>query len=106
MATLDMQNTAQLAESRRKMQARRRMKNRIALTLSMATMAFGLFWLIWILMSTITRGIDGMSLALFTEMTPFALLTTFCFPRRQLLWGCLFTPSWWRRCSTSPAGQG
>ncbi|MFO6425717.1 hypothetical protein ACLBOM_02235 [Escherichia coli] len=40
------------------------------LTLSMATMAFGLFWLIWILMSTITRGIDGMSLALFTEMTP------------------------------------
>lgn len=42
MATLDMQNTAQLAESRRKMQARRRMKNRIALTLSMATMAFGL----------------------------------------------------------------
>ncbi|VFS15337.1 phosphate transporter permease subunit PtsA [Enterobacter cancerogenus] len=36
----------------------------------MATMAFGLFWLIWILMSTITRGIDGMSLALFTEMTP------------------------------------
>ena len=66
MATLDMQNTAQLAESRRKMQSKRRIKNRIALTLSMATMAFGLFWLIWILMSTITRGIDGMSLALFT----------------------------------------
>ena len=69
MATLEMQNTTALAESRRKMQARRRLKNRIALTLSMATMAFGLFWLIWILMSTITRGIDGMSLALFTEMT-------------------------------------
>jgi phosphate transport system permease protein len=33
------------------------MKNRIALTLSMATMAFGLFWLVWILMSTITRGL-------------------------------------------------
>jgi phosphate transport system permease protein len=33
-------------------------------------MAFGLFWLIWILMATITRGFDGMSLALFTEMTP------------------------------------
>ncbi|VTP83829.1 Phosphate transport system permease protein pstA [Leclercia adecarboxylata] len=64
-----MQNTVELAESRRKMQARRRMKNRIALTLSMATMAFGLFWLIWILFSTVTRGIDGMSLALFTEMT-------------------------------------
>lgn len=34
MATLDMQNTAQLAESRRKMQSKRRIKNRIALTLS------------------------------------------------------------------------
>ena len=74
MATLEMQNTAQLAESRRKMQARRRLKNRIALTLSMATMAFGLFWLIWILMSTITRGIDGMSLALL--QVPIVIRTT------------------------------
>ncbi len=48
MAMVEMQTTAALAESRRKMQARRRLKNRIALTLSMATMAFGLFWLIWI----------------------------------------------------------
>ncbi len=46
MAMVEMQTTAALAESRRKMQARRRLKNRIALTLSMATMAFGLFWLI------------------------------------------------------------
>ena len=45
MAMVEMQTTAALAESRRKMQARRRLKNRIALTLSMATMAFGLFWL-------------------------------------------------------------
>lgn len=36
----------------------------------MGTMAFGLFWLVWILFSTVVRGIDGMSLALFTEMTP------------------------------------
>ncbi|MGJ0577591.1 phosphate ABC transporter permease PstA [Xenorhabdus bovienii] len=56
--------------NRRRMQAWRRQKNRIALLLSMATMAFGLFWLIWILFSTVTKGIDGMSLALFTEMTP------------------------------------
>ena len=69
MDMVELQTAAALAESRRKMQARRRLKNRIALTLSMATMAFGLFWLIWILMSTITRGIDGMSLALFTETT-------------------------------------
>ena len=33
-------------------------------------MAFGLFWLMWILFSTVTKGFDGMSWALFTEMTP------------------------------------
>ncbi|MBI6547712.1 phosphate ABC transporter permease PstA [Xenorhabdus lircayensis] len=57
-------------KSRRRMQSWRRQKNRIALMLSMATMAFGLFWLSWILISTVTKGIDGMSLALFTDMTP------------------------------------
>lgn len=56
--------------TRRSMQAWRRQKNRMALLVSMLAMAFGLFWLIWILFSTFTRGIDGMSLALFTEMTP------------------------------------
>lgn len=35
MATIELQTTAELAESRRKMQAKRRMKNRIALALSM-----------------------------------------------------------------------
>ncbi|PHM64732.1 phosphate ABC transporter transmembrane protein [Xenorhabdus stockiae] len=56
--------------SRNRRQVWRRQKNRLALFLSMATMAFGLFWLVWILISTITKGIDGMSVALFTEMTP------------------------------------
>jgi phosphate transport system permease protein len=55
---------------RQTMQRKRRYKNNIALALSLSTMAFGLFWLIWILFSTITKGVDGMSLALFTEMTP------------------------------------
>jgi phosphate transport system permease protein len=67
---MDMQSDATLLETRCKKQAWRRQKNRIALILSMATMAFGLFWLVWILFSTITKGIGGMSLALFTEMTP------------------------------------
>ena len=70
MATLEMQATAELAESRRKMQARRRVKNRIALSLSMATMAFGLFWLVWILWETIRLGLGGLNLMLFTDMTP------------------------------------
>lgn len=51
-------------------QAWRRQVNRMALFVSMLTMAFGLFWLVWILFSTVTKGIDGMSLNLFTEMTP------------------------------------
>ena len=33
-------------------------------------MAFGLFWLIWILWETIRLGVGGLSIALFTEMTP------------------------------------
>ncbi|MBD2784621.1 phosphate ABC transporter permease PstA [Xenorhabdus doucetiae] len=57
-------------KNRRRRQSWRRQKNRLALMLSVATMAFGLFWLVWILISTVTKGIDGMSLALFTDMTP------------------------------------
>ena len=70
MSMTDSQSTALLMASRRRMQARRSLINKVALLLSMATMAFGLFWLVWILFSTVTRGVDGMSLALFTEMTP------------------------------------
>lgn len=57
-------------KERARRQAWRRQVNRMALLVSMLTMAFGLFWLVWILFSTVTRGIDGMSLNLFTEMTP------------------------------------
>ncbi len=70
MTTMELQARDELLASRRKMQAWRRMKNRIALALSLLTMAFGLFWLVWILFSTVTRGIDGMTLSLFTENTP------------------------------------
>lgn len=49
---------------------RRKMVNRIALTLSMVAMAFGLFWLAWILWTVLDLGLAGMSLSLFTEMTP------------------------------------
>jgi len=49
---------------------RRKTINAIALTLSLAAMAFGLVWLIWILVETVRLGVGGMSLALFTQMTP------------------------------------
>ena len=43
MTAIEMQARAELEASRRKMQAWRSTKNKIDLTLSMLTMAFGLF---------------------------------------------------------------
>ena len=70
MTTIEVQARAELDASRRKMQSWRSTKNKIALTLSLLTMAFGLFWLVWILFTTVSRGIDGLSWSLFTESTP------------------------------------
>ena len=50
--------------------AQRKVVNRVALTLSLMAMAFGLFWLFWILFETIRLGIGGLSFATLTEMTP------------------------------------
>jgi phosphate transport system permease protein len=52
-----------------KHQSRKRI-NRVALALSLAAMAFGVFWLVWILVETVRLGIGGIVLATFTEMTP------------------------------------
>ena len=49
---------------------RRRLVNAVSLVLSGAATLFGLFWLVWILWTTFTKGVDAMSLQLFTEMTP------------------------------------
>jgi phosphate transport system permease protein len=49
---------------------RRRVVNGVSLVLSGAATLFGLFWLVWILWTTISKGVDAMSLSLFTEMTP------------------------------------
>ncbi|GGH55967.1 phosphate transport system permease protein PstA [Comamonas phosphati] len=61
---------AELADVRAAKYAQRKRLNQVALTLSMTAMLFGVFWLIWILWETIRLGVGGMSLALFTEMTP------------------------------------
>jgi len=50
--------------------SKRKLINRVALTLSLTAMAFGLFWLIWILWTTLQLGVSGLSLTLFTQMTP------------------------------------
>ncbi|QET01185.1 MULTISPECIES: phosphate ABC transporter permease PstA [Cupriavidus] len=55
---------------RMRLQGSRRRMNLYALTASLAAMGFGLFWLMWILWTTISLGIGGLSLDLFTQMTP------------------------------------
>ena len=62
-------NDAAAPERARRYAGRKRV-NRIALTLSLLAMAFGVFWLVWILWDTILLGVGGLSLTLFTEMTP------------------------------------
>ena len=63
--------TAQRTEDRRlPLHRRRKVVNAVALSLSLAAMGFGLFWLIWILFETIWLGVSGLSLQLFTESTP------------------------------------
>jgi phosphate transport system permease protein len=56
--------------TRMKLQRRRRGTNAIALTLSLAAMAFGLVWLVWILFTTLKLGVSGLSVELFTQSTP------------------------------------
>lgn len=50
--------------------ARRRFINWLSLSISVLAMAFGLFWLGWILWTLLEQGLPGMSLAIFTQTTP------------------------------------
>ena len=50
--------------------ARRRFVNGFNLTVSLLAMVFGLFWLAWILWTLLGQGLQGVSLSLFTQMTP------------------------------------
>jgi len=50
--------------------SRRRLINILSLSISVLAMAFGLFWLGWILFTLLQYGIPGLSLAVFTQTTP------------------------------------
>jgi phosphate transport system permease protein len=64
-------NATTVNESMRLARHRSRKRiNAIALVLSLGAMAFGLFWLIWILVETVRLGLGGLALSVFTEMTP------------------------------------
>ena len=65
MSTLSALDLSRLAHHKR-----RKTVNAVALALSLSAMAFGLFWLTWILIETVRLGIGGLTLSLFTEMTP------------------------------------
>ncbi len=55
------------------MHKRRQRVNAVALALAFGAMAFGVFWLVWILFETIRLGGGGLNWALFTESTPAAM---------------------------------
>jgi phosphate transport system permease protein len=50
--------------------ARRRLINILSLSISVLAMAFGLFWLGWILFTLLQHGVPGLSMAVFTQITP------------------------------------
>jgi phosphate transport system permease protein len=52
------------------MHQRRKRINVVALTLALSAMAFGVFWLLWILVETVRQGFGGLTLSVFTQMTP------------------------------------
>ena len=61
---------ADLNQMRQARYAQRKRVNLIALALSLMAMAFGLFWLFWILFETIRLGVGGLTLDTLTQMTP------------------------------------
>lgn len=62
--------TAEAAGERERRYLRRKAVNRVALALSLAAMAFGVFWLVWILWETVRLGFAGLTWATLSQMTP------------------------------------
>ena len=61
---------ADSAQQRERKYLARKRVNRVALALSLAAMAFGVFWLVWILFETVRLGFAGMTWATVSQMTP------------------------------------
>jgi phosphate transport system permease protein len=62
--------SAEMKHTRAAKFAQRNRVNYVATVLGLSAMAFGLFWLFWILIETVRLGIGGLSYATLTEMTP------------------------------------
>jgi len=65
-----MSSLATMDPRRMALHQRRKLVNAVALGLALGAMAFGLFWLIWILVETVRLGMGGLGLSVFTESTP------------------------------------
>jgi phosphate transport system permease protein len=63
-------SAAAQTQARQRRYAYRKGVNQVALLLSLIAMAFGLFWLFWILFETIRLGAAGLNWSVLTEMTP------------------------------------
>ncbi len=55
---------------KKRLYARRRFINRLNLIISMLAMGFGLFWLGWILLTLLSKGLPAMTIGMFTQTTP------------------------------------
>jgi phosphate transport system permease protein len=62
--------SADLSHERERMYRRRKTVNKVALALSLAAMAFGVFWLVWILWETVRLGFAGLAWSTVSQMTP------------------------------------
>ena len=61
---------ADQSQERERKFAQRKRVNRVALSLSLAAMLFGVFWLVWILWETVRLGVAGLTWGTLTQMTP------------------------------------
>ena len=63
-------STNSALEARQARFASRKRVNMLAIALAMSAMVCGLVWLFWILFETVSLGIDGLTFATLTQMTP------------------------------------
>ena len=61
MSIINMQNPVYRGRAR---------TNKVLLTLSAIALAFGLFWLAWIIFTLLSKGAAALSFTLFTQITP------------------------------------
>src|SRR5882724_11414029 len=61
---------AERSQERERIYARRKRVNKVALTLALAAMMFGVFWLVWILWDTVRLGVAGLNWASLSQSTP------------------------------------